>query len=43
MVVDVAHELRTPLNNLRGYIEALQDGLVEPTEQVFGTLHSELL
>ncbi len=43
MVVDVAHELRTPLNNLRGYIEALQDGIVEPDEKIFGTLHSELL
>ncbi|MHC5063358.1 MAG: sensor histidine kinase [Planctomycetota bacterium] len=43
MVVDVAHELRTPLTNLRGYIEALQDGLVRPEPRVLGTLHSELL
>lgn len=43
MVVDVAHELRTPLNNLRGYLEALQDGLVEPTREVYDTLHAELL
>lgn len=43
MVVDVAHELRTPLTNLRGYIEALQDGLVKPEPKVLGTLHSELL
>lgn len=43
MVVDVAHELRTPLTNLRGFIEALQDGIVEPTERVLRVLHDELL
>lgn len=43
MVVDVAHELRTPLNNLRGYIEGLQDGIVEPSARVLGVLHAELL
>ncbi len=43
MIVDVAHELRTPLTNLRGYVEALQDGMIEPSEVVFGTLHEELL
>jgi two-component system sensor histidine kinase BaeS len=30
MVSDVAHELRTPLTNIRGQIEAVQDGLVAP-------------
>jgi signal transduction histidine kinase len=30
MVSDVAHELRTPLTNIRGQIEAAQDGLVAP-------------
>src|SRR5215472_5817839 len=30
MVTDVAHELRTPLTNLRGYLEALRDGVTEP-------------
>jgi len=27
MVADVAHELRTPLSNLRGYLEAVRDGV----------------
>lgn len=43
MVVDVAHELRTPLTNLRGHIEALQDGLLAPDPQVLSVLHDELL
>ena len=29
MVADLAHELRTPLSNLRGYVEALEDGVFE--------------
>jgi signal transduction histidine kinase len=43
MVVDVAHELRTPLTNLRGHIEALQDGLLQPDRSVMKILHDELL
>jgi len=43
MIVDVAHELRTPLTNIRGYIEALQDRLVEADDEVLGNLHAELL
>lgn len=43
MVVDVAHELRTPLTNLRGTIEALQDGLLQPDADTLDTLHDELL
>ncbi|WP_238314516.1 histidine kinase dimerization/phospho-acceptor domain-containing protein, partial [Methylobacterium crusticola] len=29
LVSDVAHELRTPLTNMRGYLEALRDEVVE--------------
>ena len=28
MVTDVAHELRTPLTNIRGYLEAMRDGVL---------------
>lgn len=43
MVNDIAHELRTPLTTVRGYIEALQDGVTEPTPEVLNTVHTELL
>ena len=32
LVADTAHELRTPLTNVRGYLEALDDGVMETTE-----------
>jgi two-component system sensor histidine kinase BaeS len=41
LVADVAHELRTPLANLRGYLEALADGVISPDPDVFASLHEE--
>lgn len=43
MVSDVAHELRTPLTNIRGYLEALQDGVVPPSQDTFELLLEETL
>ena len=43
LVSDVAHELRTPLTNLRGYLEALRDGVTEPSPELFELLHDETL
>jgi two-component system sensor histidine kinase BaeS len=43
LVADVAHELRTPLANLRGYLEAVRDGVVEPTPALVASLHEEVL
>jgi signal transduction histidine kinase len=40
---DVAHELRTPLMILRGEIEALQDGVSEPTPAALASLREEAL
>jgi signal transduction histidine kinase len=41
MMIDVAHELRTPLTNIRGYLEALTDGVVSPSKETFVLLQEE--
>jgi signal transduction histidine kinase len=43
MVADAAHELRTPLTNIRGYLEALCDGVIAPSQETLEMLHSEVL
>ena len=43
LTADIAHELRTPLTNIRGYLEAVKDGVVEADDQTIGTLHRETL
>ena len=43
MVADVAHELRTPLTNLRGYLEALNDGVIPPSPKTLAMLQQENL
>ncbi len=43
LIADVAHELRTPLANLRGYLEALADGVIAPSSEMFASLHEEAL
>lgn len=41
MISDVAHELRTPLTNIRGYLEALQDQVIEPDPAVIASVYEE--
>lgn len=41
MVVDVAHELRTPLTNIRGLLEAVEDGLRRPDPETLASLREE--
>ncbi len=43
MVINVAHELRTPLTNIRGYLEALMDYVIQPDQDVLASLHEETL
>ncbi len=40
---DVAHELRTPLAVLRSQLEAVQDGVAEPSPALVLSLHEETL
>jgi signal transduction histidine kinase len=41
MVADIAHELRTPLSNLKGYLEAIGDGVIKPDKKAIHSLTEE--
>jgi signal transduction histidine kinase len=43
MVTDVAHELRGPVSNIRGQLEAIEDGLAKPDEKAIGSIHEEIM
>lgn len=43
MVSDVSHELRTPLSNLRGWLEAAQDGVATLDPALIASLVEEIL
>lgn len=43
LVGDVAHELRTPLTTLEGFLEGLEDGVIEPGDRTWGLLRDETL
>ena len=43
MTADVAHELRTPLSNIRGYLEAIKDGVLPADSATIDTLHQQSL
>ena len=41
LVGDVAHELRTPLTTLDGYLEGLEDGVIQPRPETWVLLRAE--
>jgi signal transduction histidine kinase len=43
LMSDIAHELRTPLSVIRGDLEALLDGIYEPTPGALASLQEEVL
>jgi signal transduction histidine kinase len=43
MTADIAHDLRTPLSVIMGYTEALNDGKLAASPEMFDILHSETL
>lgn len=43
MVSDVAHELRTPLTNIRGYLEGIQDGVLDPDREIIDLIYEEAI
>ena len=43
MVADLAHELRTPLTHIRARLEAMQDGRIAPSVDVFAAMEADVL
>jgi two-component system sensor histidine kinase BaeS len=43
LVANVAHELRTPLTNLRGYLEAMAEGMAPASADALASLHDEVM
>lgn len=41
LIGDVAHELRTPIASLRGYVEGLEAGVIEPGSEAWGILDEQ--
>ncbi|MFI7605493.1 ATP-binding protein [Micromonospora sp. NPDC049366] len=41
MVSDIAHEMRTPVTNIRGWLEAAEDGVVAPDRRLISSLLEE--
>lgn len=41
LLTDFAHEFRTPLATVEGYMEALLDGVLEPSPEIFGSIALE--
>ncbi len=42
LVADVAHELRTPVSDIRSYLEAIHDGLMQPTQSNLDSIYEDI-
>ncbi|NMB53140.1 MAG: cell wall metabolism sensor histidine kinase WalK [Leptolinea sp.] len=42
MTADIAHDLRTPLTVIAGYIESMQEGVLQPSPERFALIYTEI-
>lgn len=43
LISDVAHELRTPVSDVQSYLEAIHDGLMQPTQSNLDSIYEDIL
>ena len=43
LTADIAHELRTPASNIQGYMEAIKDGVFQPTPETIDTIYEQAI
>jgi signal transduction histidine kinase len=43
LIADVAHELRTPVSDIRSYLEAIHDGLMQPSQSNLDSIYEDII
>jgi signal transduction histidine kinase len=43
LMIDIVHEIKTPLTVIQGNLEAMLDGVIEPTPKKIAAIHTETL